>query len=124
MPEAAIREPDQIRQDCALKVRRVKTNHSFRAVLACLLGEAWTKPHIIELRLTSERILLVRTEGELTFKRFTATESDLIHSVHMIATGAYLDGDELGYLLSEIVKIKNKKSGGTRDQSGPWRLGD
>jgi hypothetical protein len=124
MPEAAIREPDQIRQDCALKVKRVETNQSFQAILACLLGESWTKPRIVELRLTSERTLLARTEGESTFTHFTATESDLIHSVHMIAKGAYLDGDELGYLLSEIVKIKNKKLGGTRDRSGPWRHGE
>ena len=124
MSEAAIREPEQIRQDCALKVRRVETNQSFRAILACLLSEAWTKPRIIELRLTAERTLLARADGELTFKQFTATESDLIHSVHMIAKGAYLDGDELGYLLSEIVKIKNKRIGGTRDQSGRRGFGE
>ena len=39
MPEAAIREPDEIRQDCAFKVRQVGTNRSFRAILACLLSE-------------------------------------------------------------------------------------
>ena len=116
MLEAAIREPERIRQDCALKVRRVETNHSLRAILAYLLGEGWTKPRIIELRLTPERTLLARVEGELTFKYFTATENDLIRTVHKIAKGAFLDGDEVGYLLSEIVKIKNKRFGGTRER--------
>jgi hypothetical protein len=124
MPEAAIREPEQIRQDCALKVRRVETNQSFRAILACLLGEKWTKRRIIELRLTPERTLLAQLEGDLTFKQSKATESDLIRSVHQLAKGAHLDGDELGYLLSEIVKIKNKRFRGTRDQSGRRGLGE
>ena len=124
MPEAAIREPEQIRQDCALKVRLFETNPSFRAILACLLGEKWTKPRIIELRLTAERTLLARVEGALTFKHFAATESDLIRSVHKIAKGAFLDGDELGYLLSEILKIKNKRFRGTSDQSGRRGLGE
>ena len=124
MPEAAIREPEEIRQDCALKVRQVETNRSFRAILACLLGEEWTKPRILELRLTAERTLLARLEGSLTFKQSEATEGDLIRSVHNIAKGAYLDGDELGYLLSEIVKIKNKRCRGTSDQSGRRGLGE
>jgi hypothetical protein len=118
MLEAAIREPEQIREDCALKVRRVETNHSFRAILACLLGEEWTKPRIVELRLTPERILLARLDGALKFKQFTVTEGDLIRSVHKIAKGAFLDGDELGYLLSEILKIKNKRFRGASDPSG------
>jgi hypothetical protein len=123
MLEAAIREPERIRRDCALKVRQVGTNHSFTAVLACLLDEGWTRPRIVELRLNPERFLLARVEGELTFKQFTATESDLIRSVHNIAKGAFLDGDELGYLLSEILKIKNKNGRGTRDPSGRRGLG-
>ncbi len=124
MPAAAIRKPEQIRQDCALKVRQVETNRSFRAILACLLGEEWTEPRIIELRLTPERTLLARLEGSLTFKQSKATESDLIRSVHDIAKRAYLDGDELGCLLSEIVKIKNKRFRGTSDQSGRRGLGE
>ena len=34
------------------------------------------------------------------------------------------DSDELGYLLAEILKIKNKKIGGPRDQSGRRGLGE
>jgi hypothetical protein len=124
MLEAAIREPEQIRQDCALKIKLFDTNQSFRAILACLLGEKWTRPRILELRLTPERTLLARVEGDLTFKRFTATENDLIRSVHKIAKGAFLDGDERGYLLSEILKIKNKRFRGTSDQSGRRGFGE
>lgn len=37
-----IREPDQIRQDCARKLRAVKVGDHFHAILGCLLGEDWT----------------------------------------------------------------------------------
>jgi hypothetical protein len=117
MPEAAIREPEQIRQACALKLRQVETNRSFKAILACLLGEEWTKPRIVELRLSPERNLFARLDGALTFKQYTANENDLIRTVHQIAEMAYLDGDELGYLLSELVKIKNKRC---RRSSEEW----
>lgn len=32
-----IREPDQIRQDCARKLRAVKVSDQFQAILGCLL---------------------------------------------------------------------------------------
>ena len=47
-----------------------------------------------------------RLEGELCFKQFTGKESDLIRSVHRTGKAAHLDGDELGYLLAALAKIK------------------
>jgi hypothetical protein len=38
MTEPTIREPDQIRQDSARKLRAVQVSNHFRAVLGCLLG--------------------------------------------------------------------------------------
>jgi hypothetical protein len=37
--EPTVREPDQIRQDCARKLRAVQVSPHFQAILACLLGE-------------------------------------------------------------------------------------
>lgn len=50
MPDHPLREPDQIRQDCARKLRSVEFSGMFAAILACLLGEDWTNPKIEELR--------------------------------------------------------------------------
>jgi hypothetical protein len=36
-----IREPDQIRQDCARKLRAVQISSHFQAILGCLLGEVF-----------------------------------------------------------------------------------
>lgn len=42
----------------------------------------------------------------MTHKLFLGAEEDLIRNVHGIAKTAGLDGDELGYLLAAIAKIK------------------
>jgi len=42
--DAPIREPGQIRQDCARKLRAVQVSDHFQAILGCLLGEDWTTP--------------------------------------------------------------------------------
>ena len=105
-PESAIREPEEIRLGCSRKLRRIESGPYFKAILACLLGEEWGDPHILELRLTADGGLLARLEGELCFKQFTGKESDLIRSVHRTGKAAHLDGDELGYLLAALAKIK------------------
>ena len=43
--DSPIREPDQIRQDCALKPQAVQISDHFQAILGCLLGEDGTCPH-------------------------------------------------------------------------------
>jgi hypothetical protein len=45
-------------------------------------------------------------EGEVDFNYVVGAEEDLIRNVHGIAKTAGLDGDELGYLLAAIAKIK------------------
>jgi hypothetical protein len=95
----SLREPEQIRQDCARKLRTVETSGMFTAILGSLLGEDWSTPKIEEMRITPDRCLLARVEGEATFKAFLGAEADLIRNVHGIAEVAGLDGDEVGYLL-------------------------
>jgi hypothetical protein len=91
----------------ARKRRSVETSGMFTAILGCLLGEDWSEPRIEELRLTPDRCLLSRVEGEASFKAFLGAEADLIRNVHGIAEVAGLDGDEVGFLLGKIAQIKS-----------------
>jgi hypothetical protein len=101
-----LREPEQIRQDCARKLRSIEASGMFTAILACLLKEDWTTPKIEELRLTPDRCLLARGAGDATFKTFIGAEADLIRNIHGVAKVAALDGDEVGYLLGEVARLK------------------
>jgi hypothetical protein len=103
------REPEQIRQSCAAKLRGIETGPMFTAILACLLDEDWTTPRILQLAMTSDRCLLARTEGDAGFDKFLGAESDLIRNIHGIAKVAGLDGDELGCLLGKVVDLKGPK---------------
>lgn len=105
MTDPTLREPEQIRQDCAHKLRPIETSGMFSAILGCLLGEDWATPRIEQLIVT-DKCLLARTEGDVTHKLFLGAEADLIRNVHGIAKTAGLDGDELGYILAAIAKIK------------------
>ncbi len=51
-----IRDPDQIRQDCARKLRAVEVSDHFQAILGCLLGEDWTTPRLAEMVITPTAI--------------------------------------------------------------------
>jgi 2-keto-4-pentenoate hydratase/2-oxohepta-3-ene-1,7-dioic acid hydratase in catechol pathway len=44
--EPTIREPEDIRRDCAQKLRAVQVSEHFQAILGCLLGEDWTTPRL------------------------------------------------------------------------------
>ncbi len=101
-----LREPDQIRQDCARKLKEVEVSGQFMAVLACLLDEDWTSPPIKDLFLSPDHCLLARVAGEVTHKLFLGAEKDLVRNIHGMAKVAGLDGDELGYLLGRVAKIK------------------
>jgi len=104
-----MREPDQIRQDCARKLRAVETSDHFQAILGCLLGEDWTTPRLVEMVITSDGHLLGRCEGESAFKAFLGVSEDLIKNIHGIAPVAELDGDEIGYLVAKVAEIKRQR---------------
>jgi len=103
---ADLREPEQIRQDCARKLRVIEISPQFGAIIGCLLDEDWTTPRILQLCVTSDRCLLARTEENAGFDLFIGAEADLIRNIHGIAKVAELDGDELGYLLGKIAQLK------------------
>jgi hypothetical protein len=104
-----IREPDQIRQDCARKLREVKISPHFQAILGCLLGEDWTTPRLVEMVIAPEGHMLGRCEGEPSFKAFLGAAKDLLRNIHGVAKVAALDGDELGYLLGKVAEVKRQR---------------
>jgi len=104
-----IREPDQVRQDCASKLRVVQVSDHFQAILGCLLGENWTAPRLIELVITSDGHLVGRLDGESAFKIFLGEADDLIKNIHGVASVAELDGDEAGYLVAKVAEIKRRR---------------
>ncbi len=101
------REPEQIRQDCARKLEDVEVSGQFSAILACLLDQEWTtSPRIEELFLSPDHCLVARVAGQASHKTFLGAEKDLVRNIHGVAEVAELDGDELGYLLGRVAKIK------------------
>ena len=109
MNDMPIREPDQIRQDCARKLEVVQVSDHFQAILGCLLGENWTTPHLVEMAITPDGHLLGRCDGEAAFKAFLGASEDLIRNIHGVAPVAELDGDEIGYLVAKVAEIKRQK---------------
>ncbi len=106
MADHPLREPDQIRADCARKLKPIETGVMFAALLGVLLDEDWTNPKIEELFITSDRFVLARQTGEVTHKLVIGAEADLIRNIHGIAEVAGLDGDELGYLLGKVAEAR------------------
>jgi len=107
--DTPIREPDQIRQDCARKLRAVKVSDHFQAILGCLLDQDWTTPRLIEMVITPEGHVLGRCDGESSFKAFLGASEDLIKNIHGVAPVAELDGDEIGFLVAKVAEIKRQK---------------
>jgi hypothetical protein len=106
MADRPLREPNQIRADCARKLKPIETGDMFTAILAVLLDEDWTTPKLEELFITTDRHILARPTGEMTHKLFIGAEADLIRDIHGIAEVAGLDGDELGYLLGKVAEAR------------------
>ena len=106
MTEAPIREPDQIRQNCARKLRSVETSNMFTALLGARPGEDWTTPRIEELPITPGHCLLDRPADDATVKVFHGAEANLIRNIHGLSAVAELDGDEIGYLLGRVAQVK------------------
>src|SRR5580698_1790774 len=98
-----IRDPHQIRLNCARKLRAVQVSDHFQAILACLLGEDWTTPRLVEMVITPDGHLLGRCDGEATFKAFLGASEDLIKNIHGVAPIAELDGDEMGFLVAKVA---------------------
>ncbi len=109
MEETTIREPEQICQDCVKKLLKVVRGPKLRAVLGYFVREVWAIPWIADLRLTLEGRIVARIEGEKDFRVDLGGRKGLIRAIHGNARMAALDGDELGYLLAQVAKIKREE---------------
>jgi hypothetical protein len=49
-----VRDLNQIRLGCALKLRAVQVSDHFQAILGCLLGENWTTLRLVEMVITPD----------------------------------------------------------------------
>ncbi len=58
-----IREPEQIRQDSARKLRSVRISDHFQAIFGCLLDEDGTTLRLIGMQITPDGHLLVLCEA-------------------------------------------------------------
>jgi len=63
MTDPTIREPEQIRQTCARKLRTVQVGDHFQAILGCLLAEDWTTPRLLEMMIAPDGHLLGAMRG-------------------------------------------------------------
>lgn len=104
-----IREPEQIRKDCAQKLRHVQVSDHFQAILGCLLQEDWTTPRLVEMVITPDGHVLGRCDGDASFKAFVGASEDLIKNIHGVAPIAELDGDEVGFLVAKVAEIKRQR---------------
>jgi hypothetical protein len=107
--DTPIREPDQICQDCARKLRAVQVSTHFQAILGCLLGEDWTTPRLVEMVITPDGQLIGRCDGDSSFKAFLGASEDLLKNIHGVAPVAELDGDEIGFLVGRVAEIKRQR---------------
>jgi hypothetical protein len=103
--ELVLREPEEIRQDCAAKFRPEMSDDLFCAILGYLLGEDWGEPRI-ESIIVSDECVLARTVGQVTHSSLLGARECLIRQLICLAKAVGLDGDEQGYLLAAIAKIK------------------
>ena len=78
----------------------------FRAILGCLLSETWTTPTLVELVSTPDGHVLGRCDGEAASRVFLGNSEDLLRNIHGVAIVAELDGDEIGYQLGRVAKIR------------------
>jgi hypothetical protein len=108
MQGESIREPDEIRQSCARKLRLVQVSPHFQTILGCLLGEDWTTPRLIEMQITPDGQMLGRCQGQVGFSTFLGASEDLIRNIHGVAPEVELDGHEIGFLIAKVAEIKRR----------------
>jgi hypothetical protein len=104
MTKRAPREPEQIRQNCAAKFRPVMRRLPL-SFLGYLLGEDWGEPRIEDMMISDEGVL-ARIEGQMTHTLIFCCRKCLIRQVVCLGKAVRLDGDEMGYLLAAIARIK------------------
>ncbi len=106
MTEPTIRKPEEIRRQCATKLRSVQVSYRFQVMLGCLLAEDWTTPRLLEMAISPDGALLGRCEGQPKYSTLLGGSKHLDRNVQWVAAVAELDSDEIGFLLGKVAEIK------------------
>jgi hypothetical protein len=84
----------------AAKLKAVRVSGKFAAILACMVGEEWTTPSLVELAMTSDGFLLGRRKGDIGLNELLGAEADLIRNLKGVAEVAELTTNETLELLA------------------------
>ncbi|MBI3863723.1 MAG: hypothetical protein HY290_17675 [Planctomycetia bacterium] len=106
MTDLSLRTAEQVRLSCARKIGSVDISPALAAILAFLLGDLRIRMQIGDMRLTPTGAFLVRSPAVTGFTAFPSAEPVLIRGILETAHAAGLDGDELGYLLGRLARLK------------------
>jgi hypothetical protein len=107
MIDPTIREPEQIRQDCARKLRQVQVSDHFQAILGCLLGEDWSTPRLIEMVMTPDGHVLGRCDGDTSFKAFLGASEDLMRNIHGVAQVVIISVIQDAFPAATVVTVRD-----------------
>lgn len=102
------REPDQIRRDCARKLREVEVSDHFQAILGCLLGGGLDHATARRDGHHPGRPPARSMRGRGVVQGVPGASEDLLRNIHSVAPVAELDGDEIGYLVGKVAEIKRR----------------
>jgi len=81
-----LREPEQIRQECAAKFRPViGSGVAFAAILGYLLREDWGEPRIDDM-VVSDECIFARAIGQESHSLFVGARECLIRQIRYIAS--------------------------------------
>jgi hypothetical protein len=100
-------EPENLRMGCARKLRDVPMSEQLQLILSSLLGVLWATPPLTEIVVMSNRTILGRYVGEISFSRNLGNAAHLIREIHQVSSIAALSGDEIGYVLGQIAGIRS-----------------
>ena len=75
----------------ALSPARIETSGKFTAMLAYILGQhGWTEPEIVDMKVTSDDVLLVGDEDDPLLDQIAGSGSDLFRNLRGVAEVAGL----------------------------------
>jgi hypothetical protein len=92
-----------------LNPEAVSTSTIIRSLLAYLLNERWTEPHILDLRCADDGMLLAHESQTRGYFRLICSRDQLIRAVLMLAHVANLTPAERAYLLKRVPENTQQK---------------
>ena len=103
-----MREPEQVRQDCARKLRTVLFAEHYQAILGCLLGEHFAERQPIDLKIAADDEISGPCDDGESFSAWVGPSEILLHNVRTIAKTCELNEEEIAYLLVRVAAIKRE----------------